>query len=175
MIPVSFQLISLTFELHEGHGPTATVLNPVELHHNDGAGFFESREKLQQFREARMVELERLSLAIEAQNVRRAFKGTEHDSDATVFFQVRDGFDAGSAKVQPGDGQIIDHDEAVIALGRQIDMSIIAAWRGRDEKHVLLRDEGLDPVIQFIERLGHYFSFPSRHAQPVRSFLPPVD
>ena len=68
---------------------------------------------------------------------------------------MRHRFDAGAAKIEPGDRALIDHDEAVIAFGRDIHMPVARQGRCRDEEHFLCLDELDELVIEFLIRLAH--------------------
>ena len=67
-----------------------------------------------------------LASAGHAQDARRPVEGAEHERDAAVLAEVGDGLGAAAGEVEVGDGVLVEHPEAVVALRRQVDVTVVA-------------------------------------------------
>src|SRR5690606_17386275 len=90
--------------------------------------------------------------AVQPDDVRGTFEGAEHDGDAAVLTQVRDGLSAAGGEVEVGEGVLVDDRErSVQALRRDVDMPIVTARGGGDEEDPLSLDEltkaTVDPLV----------------------------
>ena len=70
----------------------------------------------------------------------RALEGAEHDRDPAVLAEVGDRLGAAAGEVEVGDRGGIEHPEGVKALGREVDVTVVAGGRGGHEEHRLAPD-----------------------------------
>ena len=94
-----------------------------------------------QRRERLVLGFDDFAAAVQAQDARRAVERAEHHADAAVLAQVGDRLGAAADEVEPGDRLRVEDAEAVLALGRQVDVAVGAGWRGGDEEDLLRGDE----------------------------------
>ncbi len=75
------------------------------------------REPAREFVERRLVAADDQAAAVDANDPRFAFEGTEHEDYAAVLAQVGDGLDAAAGPVEVGDAMWVEYSElAVVAL-----------------------------------------------------------
>src|SRR5947209_7742557 len=73
-----------------------------------------------------------------AKNPRRPLEGTEHEDDAAIVPQMRDGLDAAAGEIEIGNGQWIDDVQRVEPLGRAVHMPTVARSCGCEEEMLAL-------------------------------------
>src|SRR4051812_3518225 len=144
--------------LHERHVVAAGVGDALDVDAHDGT----LRGGLPGLREVIAARREDLTGAVQAQDARRAVEGAEHDHDAAVLAQVRDGLGAGPDVVEIGDLARAEHLEGPDrALGRDVDVAVGAQRGGADEEHRLAHDPLGEPLVDAVVDVAHTAQTPS--------------
>ncbi len=140
---------TLAGERHQRHAVAARVGDPLDVDADDRAALLCQHVgawKLER------VAGQHLAVAVEAQDPRRALKRAQHHHDPAVLLQVGDRLGAAADEVQVRERTVIEQPQrADRALGRDVDMTVVPARRGRDEEHRLALDPSaekrLDPLV----------------------------
>ncbi len=100
-----------------------------------------------QARKIGLVRFDGAPLAMEPQDFGRTLKRAEHDHDAAVFAQVRDGLDAAAENVEIGDRARSKNPKSVQSLRRKVDVAIRVEGRCRHKKHRLRLNEAAERFV----------------------------
>lgn len=124
----------LTFlqQVHPRHREAAGCLHARNVRHNDLPHAGHLGEKCRKVHPLRLGALHRSPRAVEPQNLRRPFKGTEHESDSPIFEQMCRGFIPAPGQVEIRHARGRKHAKRIKTLGRQIHVPL---WRERCRGH----------------------------------------
>jgi hypothetical protein len=144
-------------EAHERHAVATGVRDALDVDDDDRARADpDRREPLGESREALVVDENRLGVAVEAHDARRALEGAEHHDDAAVLAEVRDGLDAAAGLVEVGDAARTEDGElAAVALRRAVDVAVRVERRRRHEEDRLGLDEAGEPLVDLVVDPAH--------------------
>ena len=168
------RLRALALVGHERHAEAAGVGDPLDVDADHRAVLLGQRGRCRGTR--RRPPARTVAAAVQAHDPRRPLEGAQHDDDAPVVAQVRDGLRAAADEVEVGDRVLVEDPQRLDrALGRDVDVAAVAARRGGHEEHALARDPRRQPRVDRIEDLGHHrWRLPAhrRHAEGVSARAP---
>jgi hypothetical protein len=146
----------LLHDPHLGDAVAARVGDPIGVDLDDRPHAGHRREERKQFLEPRGAGEVGDAPAVHPHHTRRATEGAEHHHDAAVLLQVGDRLDTAAGDIEVGEAPITeDRQRAGQALGRDVDVALVGAWRRPDEEHRLAQEEGGEPLVDPVVDLGH--------------------
>jgi hypothetical protein len=156
---------------HVRHAPSAAGLHAVDVDQEYLAGAGEEREVRDQRVPFRILRQHGPPAPVDAEDERRAIKGTEHDRDAAVGIEMCLRFIARSAEIEIADLRRAEYAKDVHPLRAEVDPRAVRS--GGDEEDGLLADEADVIIGESGEEFGHV-QLPSgerhRHKDTPRAF-----
>jgi hypothetical protein len=151
--------VSVRLEVKVGHRVSARGADLVDVDEYNGPGSGDGLDVvlLDKVVEGGSRVLEDATVAKQAEDARRAFKGIEHDGDAAVagLVEMRDGLTPGSREVHVPKGLVVHEAEIESTFGRDVHMSRLGEGSRRNPKDVLLQSPGSDEARDGLEELAH--------------------